>query len=89
LVIGICIFSFNLYYKLEDKEMKIVVLSLFLGLVTYFVHGFVNDFLDSDKAGVPFWGFVAILVSIDMERRGIVIWKDKQETTAISGNSVV
>jgi hypothetical protein len=25
-----------------------------------------NDFLDTDKASVPFWGFIAILVALDL-----------------------
>jgi putative inorganic carbon (HCO3(-)) transporter len=88
LAIGIFILSFNLYYKLENKEMRIVVVSVFLGLVTYFVHGFMNNFLDTDKAAVPFWGFVGILVAIDLERRGIRLWKEK-EATSESGKSAV
>ncbi len=85
LAVGVFILSFNLYYKLEDKEMKIVVMSVFLGLITYFVHGFMNNFLDTDKAAVPFWGFIGILVTIDLQRRGVFLWKDK-EPTSVSGS---
>jgi hypothetical protein len=34
--------------------------------MTYFIHGTLNNYLDTDKASVPFWGFIAILVSIDL-----------------------
>jgi hypothetical protein len=37
-----------------------------LGLVTYFVHGMLNNFLDTDKLSVPFWSFVAMTVSLDV-----------------------
>ena len=37
-----------------------------LGLVTYFSHGFLNNFLDTDKLSVPVWGFIAILVALDI-----------------------
>ena len=37
-----------------------------LGLVTYFSHGVLNNFLDTDKLSVPFWGFVAVIVSLDV-----------------------
>jgi hypothetical protein len=37
-----------------------------LGLVTYFTHGFLNNFLDTDKLSVPVWGFIAILVALDV-----------------------
>ena len=37
-----------------------------LGLITYFMHGFLNNFLDSDKASVPVWGLMAIIVALDI-----------------------
>ena len=36
------------------------------GLVTYFIHGALNNFLDIDKIAVPFWGFAAMIVSIEL-----------------------
>jgi len=56
----------KLYQRLEQPETKALVLALLLGLVTYFVHGALNNFLDTDKASVPFWGFIAIIVAIDI-----------------------
>jgi hypothetical protein len=29
-------------------------------------HAFLNNFLDTDKAAVPFWGFIAGIVAIDL-----------------------
>lgn len=68
LAIILCVLAtgFRLYYTVKDKEAKNIVLVTLLGFVTYIVHGGVNDFLDTDKASVPFWGFVAILVAIDL-----------------------
>jgi O-antigen ligase len=66
-IIGAVIYrSSLLYHRLRDKEMKNLVLAILLGLVTYFVHGVLNNFLDTDKASVPFWGFIAMLVTIDL-----------------------
>lgn len=39
---------------------------ILLGLVTYWVHGVLNYFLDTEKASVPFWGFIAILVALQI-----------------------
>jgi hypothetical protein len=39
---------------------------MILGLITYFVHGFLNNFLDTDKASVPVWGFAAAIVAIQL-----------------------
>ena len=41
-------------------------LAAIVGLFTYYFHGVLNDFLDTDKASVPFWGFTALLVAIDV-----------------------
>ena len=58
--------GFRLYRTLKDKHMKLIACVVLLGLVTYFTHGFLNNFLDSDKASIPVWGFIALLVAIDV-----------------------
>ncbi len=62
------ILAFRLHKKLLDKEVKNIATAIFLGLVTYFIHGAMNNFLDTDKAAVPFWGFLGILVAIDLQK---------------------
>jgi O-antigen ligase len=59
----------KLYAKLEDKDLRLLVTGVLLGLVTYLVHGILNNFLDTDKASVPFWGFIAIITVIDIKQR--------------------
>jgi O-antigen ligase len=66
IVIITSITSIKLIKQLEDKTLKIFVGSAFLGLCTYFVHGTLNNFLDTDKASVPFWGFIAIIAAVDI-----------------------
>jgi O-antigen ligase len=58
--------GWHLYYKLTDKVHRGLMLSILLGMVTYFLHGALNNFLDTDKASVPFWGFAAMLVAADL-----------------------
>ena len=60
------------YSRTRDKRLKTIVMSALLGLVTYLVHGTMNNFLDSDKLSVPFWGFTAIIVAVDIYTRKIV-----------------
>ena len=55
-----------LYHKLPKGELKTVVLLSLLSLFTYVTHGLLNNYLDTDKASVPFWGFIAIIVAIDV-----------------------
>jgi len=54
-----------LYHKLEG-EKKTVILFTLLGLFTYVLHGFMNNYLDTDKLSVPFWGFIALIVAMDV-----------------------
>jgi O-antigen ligase len=53
-------------YKYGDRNVRYLVLMALLGLITYFAHGFLNNFLDTDKLSVPFWGFIAIIVALDI-----------------------
>jgi O-antigen ligase len=64
----LCVLStgFRLYYTVTEYETRRLVLVILLGFITYIVHGALNNFLDTDKASVPFWGFVAMLVAIDL-----------------------
>ena len=72
LVLGVMFVGYRLVYSVKDQFMKILTITILMGLTTYFVHGFLNNFLDTDKASVPFWGFLAMLVCID------VFYKDEQ-----------
>ena len=58
-----------LYYKLEEQSTKLLNLGAILGITTYLIHGFLNNFLDTDKASVPFWGCFAIVVALDLYAR--------------------
>jgi hypothetical protein len=49
--------------------LRLFVLSALVGLVTYYFHGFLNNFLDTDKLSVPFWGFTAMIVALDIYSR--------------------
>jgi len=37
-----------------------------MALVTYFVHGIINNFLDTDKAAIPIWGFCAAFIALEI-----------------------
>lgn len=59
--------SIVLYHRLDDKQEQWMLMACILGLVTYFTHAFLNNFLDMDKASVPIWAFVAIIVVLDLK----------------------
>lgn len=47
----------------EDKEMRVFLMVMIMSLVTYFVHGVLNNYLDTDKASVPIWTICAIFIA--------------------------
>jgi O-antigen ligase len=69
LVIAVIFYkAITLYYSWpeKDKENRVIILAIILSLTTYFVHGILNNFLDTDKAAVPIWGMVAILIAMEI-----------------------
>lgn len=66
IVITISIVAVRLYKRTKNQEVKLLSLVYFLGLVTYFIHGTLNNFLDTDKSSVPFWTFIAAIVALDI-----------------------
>ena len=49
-----------------DKQIRNMALALVAGLMTYAVHGALNNFLDTDKLSALFWGMIAAIVAIDI-----------------------
>lgn len=66
IVITVIYRSSILYSTSKDPNIRLLTLGILLGLITYFVHGTLNNFLDTDKLSVPFWAFIAMLVSMDV-----------------------
>ena len=58
--------GYIVYHHTNSKQIKQVALFIILGLSTYFIHGFLNNFLDTDKASIPVWGFISMLVALDV-----------------------
>ena len=58
------------YKKAKNKESKILVLAATLAIISYFVHGVLNNFLDTDKLAIPVWSCLAIKTVIDVYHSG-------------------
>lgn len=69
IVITIFYSGITLYYEwpAEDKRNRVLVLIMVLALTTYFVHGIINNFLDTDKAAVPVWAMCSMLIAMRLE----------------------
>jgi len=57
----------RLHARMPNGADKQLLAALFLGLITYYLHGVLNNFLDLDKASVPFWAFTAMIVLLDLK----------------------
>ena len=55
-----------LFILASNPALKRLVMRILLGMVTYFTHGILNNYLDTDKASVPVWGMMAMVVAIDL-----------------------
>ena len=56
----------RVYRTAKDKQVANLALAFTLSLLTYYIHGVFNNFLDTDKLSVPFWAFTAVIVSLDL-----------------------
>jgi putative inorganic carbon (HCO3(-)) transporter len=57
----------TLYLKWDanDTETRTLLLGMIMALTTYFVHGFLNNYLDTDKAAFPIFGFAAAFIALE------------------------
>ena len=56
----------RVYRTALDPEVRHMALAFTLSLLTYYIHGVFNNFLDTDKLSVPFWAFTAAVVALDI-----------------------
>ncbi len=81
LVLLTTVLAMRLYKKLPPSNDRALLMATYLGLVTYYLHGALNNFLDTDKASVPFWAFTALIVLLDVKYSD---QPKEQASTAIS-----
>jgi hypothetical protein len=59
----------RVYNANRGKPNGYLVIGILMGLMTYFFHGILNNFLDQDKAALPFWSMIAMIVALDVYHR--------------------
>ncbi len=67
LVIMTVVRAMRLFQRMPAGPDRRLLSGAFLGLVTYYIHGALNNFLDTDKASVPFWAFTTMIVLFDIK----------------------
>ena len=58
--------TIKLYYKSQNSNHENYLLAIIGALTSYFIHGFFNNFLDTDKASVGIWCVIAMVIAIDL-----------------------
>ena len=62
--------SFRVFYREEPGKVRYTLLMAMLGLITYYVHAFLNNYSQYDKIAVPLWAFTAVVTALDLYHRG-------------------
>lgn len=64
--------SIKLYYRYEKThDEKILIMGIIVSLASYFIHAFLNNYLDTDKAAIPIWAMCAMIVKMTIHRNTI------------------
>jgi O-antigen ligase len=79
IVIMTIYYGIKVYHESTDEKIKTLVLGVLISLITYFIHGVLNNFLTTDKASATFWGFIGMIVAIDVYHKNRKLKEDKFE----------
>ncbi|MBP9185459.1 MAG: O-antigen ligase family protein [Bacteroidia bacterium] len=58
--------AFNLFYQTKSTRLKVILIGVSLGLVSYYTHGFLNHYSETTEMAPLLWGSFAIIVAIDL-----------------------
>jgi len=53
-----------IYEKSRPQWQSSLTTAVLLGLVTYYIHAFLNNYSDFDKIAAPLWGFIAVIYAV-------------------------
>ena len=76
LLFYVLITGIKIYSEEVNRSSRMLLLAMLAGLMTYAVHGALNNFLDTDKISALFWGMTAAIVALDLCGNG-----DKERQT--------
>ncbi len=70
LVVIVCFKAIRVINTTHNTHTRNICLFVFLGLITYFIHGLFNGFIESDKIAMPVFVSIAAVVSMDISNKG-------------------
>lgn len=63
LMFAVFYYAFQYLFQARSRTERILLISSACALITYFTHGFLNNFLDTDKASNIFWPLIAYIAA--------------------------
>lgn len=73
IVFSVIGYGMRVIYREKDKRNKLLLYGTVLGLITFYVHGIFNAFLDTDKMAVLVFGSIAIIAAADLRQRALPV----------------
>lgn len=71
--------AMHIFYDPANDRVKYLSLVALLAFMTYYSHGLLNNYLDTDKANVCFWATMAIITALEVHHNGK---KEKEDESA-------
>ena len=62
-------YAIRLYYKVDSETDRRTIMGITLALISYFMHGVLNNYLDAEKCAVPIWIGIAMIISIGIKQK--------------------
>ncbi len=62
-------YAIRLYHKVDSETDRKTIMGITLALISYFMHGVLNNYLDAEKCAVPIWIGIAMLISIGIQHQ--------------------
>lgn len=69
-IIGAAVYyGMFIYYNSPIERDRILAMIALLGLLTYFIHAFLNNYSEFDKIAVPMWSFLAVITALSIKTK--------------------
>lgn len=68
IIITVVVNASRFIIRTANKQARRLAIGLLIGLSTYWVHGLMNYFLDTDNASVLYWSFIAALTALEINQ---------------------
>lgn len=69
IVFSVIGYGMKVIYAETDKRTKLLLYGVVLGLISFYVHGVFNAFLDTDKMAILVFGSIAAIVAADLRQK--------------------